>query len=180
MMTTNNAVNNNPQGKSNVYLSACLPQLTVVDNVTGNGTYFICKFTTINFNSSHAYNSTTGIWSCPDDGVYQAQLNIQSQFHDQRIYSLQGIFSLSFGGGSPLAVAGSYEQTQTTTFTDQPFTLTTFSPPLKMLAGFDNLQVNLFADGGFPQQQNVTIMQDYFYNAANANALSIEIVRLGK
>lgn len=178
-MAIANAVNNNPQGRSNIYLSACLPELTVVNNVTGNGTYYICKFNTLNFNSHHAYNPATGVWLCPADGYYQAQLNIQSDFNDGRIYTLQGIIATTFNGGSPLIVTSSYAQPQTTNFTDEPFTLTAISPPLKMLAGFDTVQFNLWADGGFPDEKNVMIMQDFSYEGINADSLSIEIIRLG-
>lgn len=178
-MTTNNAVNNEPQGRSNVYFSACLPALTVVDNVTGTGAYFTCKFTRINFNSHGAYNSTNGIWSCPVNGYYQMQLNIQAQFNDIGIKTLQGIMDATYGGGTPLIITTSYAQSYPSNSTDQPFTLMGISPPLKMLAGFDRAQFQLFGNDGNGNNA-LNISQTINTAGINTDAISIEILRLGE
>lgn len=178
-MAINNAVNNNPQGKSNVYLSACLPELTVINNVTGTGNYYTCTFNTVNFNSYNAYNSSTGIWECPLDGYYQAQLNIQAQFNDIGTRTLQGIIVASFGGGSPLIITTSYAQSYPSNSTDQPFTLIGISPPLKMLAGFDRVHFELWGEGGNGDNE-LTISQTINNSGMNADAISVEILRLGK
>lgn len=178
-MSTNNAVNNLPQGRNNAYVSVSLTPENVLTNVTGDGTYYTLVFPNVYFNSYSSYNPANGLFTCNTKGYYQVQMNLNCMYNNTSVFSLIGLIHVR-SQGTNYTFGSSSGQFQTTTFTQQPFTLTSISPPLLMLPEADTIYFQILGNSNDEDYKTASISASQnLFNVFYVTCI-IEILRLGK